>query len=190
MKDPSRTYSFEEEERLAYNLKNISEQVHRGSLRHLGINSALICFLHEHLFQGIRPHAGRVRHVDWGTEYLIFGPNRSAHRKDVVLKLEKVFIDLKRSIASFDANIEHPEYDSKAFYTAVWAHAEIINIHPFEDGNGRSTRLLMNWVLIRLGLHPISMDTVKLEYSACLNEYFLSRNIQPLLDLCLRVYRI
>lgn len=189
MNDPSRTYTLEEEERLARNLKSISEQVHRGTLRYRAIDPELICFLHENLFQGVRPHAGRTRHADWGSERLIFGPNRSAHRNEVVAELQQVFIALKRSIASFEANPDAPEYDQKAFHISIWAHAKIIGIHPFEDGNGRSTRLLMNWILIKLGLRPIAIDAVKLEYATCLNEYFATGNLQPLIDLCLRVYQ-
>lgn len=189
MSDPLRTYTREEEETLALNLKRVSEQVHRGTLRDSEVNLTLLCMLHEHLFQGVRSHAGRVRRRDWGTEHLIFGPNRSVHRDKVVAELEQVFETLKRSVASFDANPEHPQYEEQAFHIAVWAHAQVIRIHPFEDGNGRSTRMLMNWLLVRLGLHPVALDAVKIEYAMCLNEYFNTRDIRLLMDLCLRMYR-
>ena len=35
------------------------------------------------------------------------------------------------------------------------AHHEFIRIHPFDDGNGRVVRLLLNYVLLRAGLLPI-----------------------------------
>ena len=35
------------------------------------------------------------------------------------------------------------------------AHHEFIRIHPFDDGNGRVVRLLLNYVLFRAGLLPI-----------------------------------
>jgi Fic family protein len=66
-------------------------------------------------------------------------------------------------------------------------HAEAIRIHPFEDGNGRSTRALLNWILVRLGLRPIAFDIVKQEYLACLNHYYSTGDIQPLIDLCIRL---
>lgn len=34
-------------------------------------------------------------------------------------------------------------------------HHEFIRIHPFDDGNGRAVRLLMNLVLMRVGLLPL-----------------------------------
>lgn len=37
---------------------------------------------------------------------------------------------------------------------AAKAHEELVNIHPFIDGNGRTARLLMNLVLLRAG-YPI-----------------------------------
>jgi Fic family protein len=37
--------------------------------------------------------------------------------------------------------------------TAFTAHRQLVEIHPFNDGNGRTARLLMNLVLLR-GLYP------------------------------------
>lgn len=34
-------------------------------------------------------------------------------------------------------------------------HIELINIHPFEDGNGRTSQLLLNYNLLKQGLPPI-----------------------------------
>jgi Fic family protein len=38
---------------------------------------------------------------------------------------------------------------------ACWVHNKIAQIHPFTDGNGRTARLLMNWVLIRNKFPPV-----------------------------------
>lgn len=37
---------------------------------------------------------------------------------------------------------------------AALAHYDFVRIHPFDDGNGRCARLLMNLVLLRAGLPP------------------------------------
>jgi len=34
-------------------------------------------------------------------------------------------------------------------YLAALAHLKFVNIHPFEDGNGRTSRLIMNYILHR-----------------------------------------
>jgi Fic family protein len=41
--------------------------------------------------------------------------------------------------------------------TAFTAHRRLVDIHPFNDGNGRAARLLMNLVLIRGGYPPIAV---------------------------------
>lgn len=41
--------------------------------------------------------------------------------------------------------------------TAFTAHRRLVDIHPFNDGNGRTARLLMNLVLIRGGYPPVSV---------------------------------
>ena len=37
------------------------------------------------------------------------------------------------------------------------AHRRLVTIHPFNDGNGRTARLLMNLILIRGGYPPVSI---------------------------------
>ncbi len=41
--------------------------------------------------------------------------------------------------------------------TAFAVHRELVDIHPFNDGNGRTARLLINLVLIRGGYPPVSV---------------------------------
>ena len=41
--------------------------------------------------------------------------------------------------------------------TAFRAHLRLVGIHPFNDGNGRTARLLMNLILIRGGYPPVSV---------------------------------
>jgi Fic family protein len=41
--------------------------------------------------------------------------------------------------------------------TAFAAHRKLVDIHPFNDGNGRTARLLMNLILIRAGFPPLAV---------------------------------
>lgn len=41
--------------------------------------------------------------------------------------------------------------------TAFTAHLRLVDIHPFNDGNGRTARLLMNLILIRGGYPPLAV---------------------------------
>lgn len=39
-------------------------------------------------------------------------------------------------------------------YSAL-AHYKLVDIHPFADGNGRTSRLIMNLILLRAGYPPV-----------------------------------
>ena len=55
--------------------------------------------------------------------------------------------------------------------TAFTAHHRLIHIHPFNDGNGRTARLLMNLVLIRGGDPPVAVRPEdRLEYIRSLQQ--------------------
>jgi Fic family protein len=55
--------------------------------------------------------------------------------------------------------------------TAFAAHLRLVRIHPFNDGNGRSARLLMNLILIRGGYPPVAVRPEdRLEYIRALQE--------------------
>jgi len=105
----------------------------------------------------------------------------------VLSELERLFQMLDRSIQTFLANPDDPAYERGAVYVAVWAHAEVVRVHPFLDGNGRSSRLLMNAILVGLKLPPIAVEAVKQQYNEALNQYFRTKNLQVLVDLMLQL---
>jgi Fic family protein len=54
---------------------------------------------------------------------------------------------------------------------AFTAHRRLVDIHPFNDGNGRTARLLMNLILIRGGYPPVAVRPEdRLEYIRSLAE--------------------
>lgn len=67
---------------------------------------------------------------------------------------------------------------------ASFAHAELTKIHPFTDGNGRTSRLVMNYVLLQAGIPPVAItNTGKAEYFDTLAIYDETNDIQPLQSL-------
>ena len=55
--------------------------------------------------------------------------------------------------------------------TAFAAHLRLVDIHPFNDGNGRTARLLMNLILIRGGYPPVAVRPEdRLEYIQALQK--------------------
>ena len=55
---------------------------------------------------------------------------------------------------AFGAALEKSE---ASIESALDAHVQLASIHPFSDGNGRTARLLMNLVLLRTGIPPVSI---------------------------------
>ena len=41
---------------------------------------------------------------------------------------------------------------------AAYVHNRLVNIHPFTDGNGRTARFMMNWILIRSRFPPVIVE--------------------------------
>jgi len=189
--DSIREYTPEEERRLTTQLSGLVSQVHAGHLIGRPLDEGLVRDLHAGLFGGVRQHAGKIRCADEGAEYLTYGPNKSARRDEVLAKLADVLKRGRESMASFARNSEDPEYERKAIHLAAWVHAEIIRIHPFEDGNGRVSRLVMSCVLVSLGLRPIPVEATRREYVECLNTYFQDPGkLGDLVDLCLHCYPV
>jgi Fic family protein len=55
--------------------------------------------------------------------------------------------------------------------TAFTAHRCLVDVHPFNDGNGRTARLLMNLILIRGGYPPVAVRPEdRLEYIRSLQQ--------------------
>ncbi|MCE2473123.1 MAG: Fic family protein [Anaerolineae bacterium] len=68
--------------------------------------------------------------------------------------------------------------------TATAVHAWLARIHPFIDGNGRTSRILMNLILIRSG-YPICIVTheERLRYYDALEESQAGGNLTPFIEL-------
>jgi Fic family protein len=61
--------------------------------------------------------------------------------------------------------------DAEALIAAAQIHYDFVRIHPFDDGNGRMARMLMNLVLIRHGFPPAVIQTHdKEDYFAALRQ--------------------
>jgi Fic family protein len=66
------------------------------------------------------------------------------------------------------------------FDTAFSAHARLVAIHPFSDGNGRTGRLLMNLLLMQAGYPPVVIGPEhRAAYIDALQELQLRRNELP-----------
>lgn len=64
---------------------------------------------------------------------------------------------------------------------AAWTHLEFVNIHPYQDGNGRISRLMMNYVLMSNGWPPVSIPlNLKNQYYGILDQYYKMCDVVPM----------
>lgn len=113
----------------------------------MNITEDTIKKLHRLFYQKVdADQAGQYRSIQVyisGTEYIPPAP-------DAVPLSMKHLVDQIRSSRS----ILHP------IELAAMAHKQLVDIHPFIDGNGRAARLLMNLLLVNTGYGVVSIPPI------------------------------
>ncbi len=71
--------------------------------------------------------------------------------------------------------------NDKVLTVAAFFHAKFENIHPFADGNGRTGRLLMNYILASMD-HPVITihEEDRSEYMKSLEAWDMTQDLEPL----------
>lgn len=96
----------------------------------------------------------------------------------------QVAVELRNSLDTIRWRWEHTD-DWTARTLGIAVHAETVRIHPFTDGNGRSTRLLGDLVFLAAQDEAATTEEYdweidKVEYIRLLREYDQTRNPEPL----------
>lgn len=111
------------------------------------ISERTIRDIHAIVLHGIdRENAGKYRTVP----VMISG---SRHLPPQPYLIEKQMEDFMIRFAEMEAEHVHP------ILIAAYLHDELVRIHPFIDGNGRTSRLLMNMYLLRHGYTLVSLKS-------------------------------
>ena len=137
------------------------------------INERELLTVHNLILRGIHPEdAGRYRKV----QVMIQGSSHKPPQPFLVTKeMEDYFIWYKTNKLSL-----HP------IVLAAEMHERLVTIHPFIDGNGRTSRLLMNLILLQNGF-PIAIlkgDTEsRLKYYSALETAQIENNKNPFIKL-------
>lgn len=144
------------------------------------VSLGLLKKLHKLCFKGSKPFAGQFRNVE------VVIRNREGHIihagvpvKDLQDALDDLVKWYKKNNAKF-----------KPLVLAAIMHNQFEHVHPFQDGNGRVGRLLLNLILIRNKYPPINISFEdRLEYYYTLQEYHKSRNLRPTLKFLIKQYK-
>lgn len=92
--------------------------------------------------------------------------------------------EMYRQVKNFYADLPFRRNTMDAIELAAWTHAEFVRVHPFPDGNGRASRLLMNYQLLASGFPPVSIAKEnRLEYFNALEAYAVEGNLTPFADM-------
>jgi Fic family protein len=131
-------------------------------LRKVKINEREVLMIHNLILRGIMPeNAGKYRSV----QVMIKG---SAHMPPqpflVMKKMEEYF-----EWYSTNKNLLHP------VVLAAEMHERLVTIHPFIDGNGRTSRLIMNLILLSNGF---VIANIKGDYATRMDYYAALEKVQ------------
>lgn len=134
------------------------------------------------IFNTIALHEKLYKYAPFGGEYggkfrnsdaiIRLGTIQPIQHLSINFEMNKLNVELKKLI------------DSKDLYTvsnyvkqSIKIMYQFIVIHPFQDGNGRVSRGLLNWMFKLRGIPPIYFDdTSKDEYYLALKEIDLNKN--------------
>ena len=92
--------------------------------------------------------------------------------------------DMYNQIKNFYTDLVWKKKNLNSIEYAAWTHAEFVRIHPFIDGNGRTSRLLMNYQLMSDGFLPVSIAKEnRLDYYNALETYAVQGKLGQFADL-------
>jgi len=128
-----------EAKNLAKIVSYISTKAHQQPL-----NLEMICLLHKMLLTNIQDNvAGRFRQKG---EYVRVGNH-------IATSPENIIQELGFMLLTFQSDVK-----SNIITRIARAHLQFEHTHPFVDGNGRIGRIINNYLLIREGYVPISIQ--------------------------------
>ena len=92
--------------------------------------------------------------------------------------------EMYRQVKGFYADLAWKGRELNPIELAAWTHAEFVKIHPFVDGNGRTSRLIMNYQLLANGFPAVSIAKEnRLDYFNMLEAYAVEGNLTPFAEM-------
>ena len=139
----------------------------------------LLLKLHDFCFKGSKHFSGKFRNVN-----VVIRNSRGEVLHAGVPKEE-----LKNYLKDFIEWYKENQNKFKPLVLAAILHNQFEHIHPFQDGNGRVGRLLLNYILLKNNYPPINiMLEDRQEYYKSLYEYSRRDDLKPTLKLLIKQY--
>ena len=100
-----------------------------------------------------------------------------------------VWSDVPRLMSEFIEWYNVAKENLHPFELACLVHLKFVKIHPFRDGNGRMTRLLMNFVLMKAKYPLLNIfNDKKIIYYLALQRYDMDKKERPFIRYLYEVY--
>lgn len=100
-------------------------------------------------------------------------------------------VEMFQQIKAFYADLIWKAQSENPLELAAWTHAEFVRIHPFPDGNGRTSRLIMNYQLMINGFPPIDIKKEdRLAYFNALESYAVEKDLTPFAEMIAQLENI
>ena len=145
-----------------------------------GLSLDLILKLHKLCFEGSKHFAGKFRDVN-----VIVRNSRGEVLHTGVSKEQ-----LNDYLADLIYWYEDNKNKFKPLVLAGIIHNQFEHIHPFQDGNGRIGRLLLNFILLKNNYPPINILLEdRQEYYHTLQEYSKNDDIKPTILFLIKQYK-
>jgi Fic family protein len=140
------------------------------------ISPGLLLRFHRMVGTGLGEHFGSIP-GRFASSQRIVGPYRAPAPDDVPALVDALCAWLRDEFRFGVA----PQRFSDAIVQAIVTHVYIEWIHPFDDGNGRTGRLVEFYILLRAGLPTIASHLLANHYNDTRAEYYrqLQRSKQP-----------
>ena len=91
--------------------------------------------------------------------------------------------EMYRQIKNFYADLPY-KGGFNIIELVAWTHAEFVRLHPYTDGNGITSRMIMNYQLMANGFLPVSIAKEnRLEYFEALEAYAVNGDLAPFAEM-------
>ncbi|MCX6749134.1 MAG: Fic family protein [Candidatus Pacearchaeota archaeon] len=160
--------------------KGVAEAVEYIRKTKEDLSLGLLLKLHELCFKDSKPFAGKFRNVN------VVVKNSAGQILHAGVPREELDDYLDDFIKWHNEN----KNKFKPLVLAAILHNQFEHIHPFQDGNGRVGRLLLNFILLKNNYPPINiMLEDRVEYYRTLQEYSRNDNLKFTLKFLIKQYK-